>query len=80
MHVLENSLDNMSTLDSAEGWMSSWDIMKLVYRDNLENMSWLIKCAAQNSVLLHLGKLEEEGSVETKFPDLWYLKKSMKSR
>ena len=45
----------------------SWDIMNSMYRD----LSWVLKISAMHNVAHHLQKLEKEGRVESKWPDLW---------
>ncbi len=55
--------------------LSSWDIMKLVYKDSIGNMSFIIKLSAQNSTIHHLEKLEVEKKVQKKWPDMWCLNK-----
>ena len=56
------------------GWVSSWALMRAVYRDTLPQMPLLIQGAAQGSTLHHLEKLAKDGVVEARWPDLWRLR------
>jgi endoribonuclease LACTB2 len=53
-------------------WKSSWEIMSAIYPSTLPP---IIKVAAQYNVLHHLSKLEVDGVVSTKWPDLWWFVK-----
>ena len=53
------------------GWVSSWALMRAVYRDSLPAMPLVIQAAAQGSTLHHLEKLCAEGAVQSRWPDLW---------
>lgn len=54
-----------------QGWVSSWALMRAVYRASLPAMPLVIQAAAQGSTLHHLEKLRAEGGVQSRWPDLW---------
>lgn len=58
-----------SSPSSSSRWMSSWDIMSAVYAE--QHLSIVLKASAQHNVRHHLMKLEKDGRVERRWPDLW---------
>jgi glyoxylase-like metal-dependent hydrolase (beta-lactamase superfamily II) len=64
-------LAQLSALKPNGEWISTWELMNKVY----PSLAAYVKVSAQWNVLHHLDKLNGEGIVETKFPDLWRLKK-----
>ena len=49
-------------------WKSSWEIMSAIYPTSLHI---LVKVSAQHNVQHHLSKLETDGKVSRKWPDMW---------
>ncbi len=61
----------LACLTESQGWMSSWMIMKTVYKQDIPKMPFIIQLSAQNSAVHHLEKLSTENRVERRWPDLW---------
>lgn len=64
----------LKTAADKSGWCSSWTLMREVYRDASPALPLLIQAAAQGSTVHHLEKLDQDGAVESRWPDLWRLK------
>jgi glyoxylase-like metal-dependent hydrolase (beta-lactamase superfamily II) len=54
----------------AREWHASWDIMCQMYG----HLPFIIQVSAMHNVSHHLEKLQQEGRVETRWPDLWRAK------
>ncbi len=48
-------------------WVTSWDLVDIVYGP----LALFVKVSAQHNVTHHLHKLQTEGSVVHKWPDMW---------
>ena len=55
---------------AAKEWHASWDVMSRMYGD----IPFIVKVSAMHNVSHHLEKLQVEGRVENRWPDLWRLK------
>jgi hypothetical protein len=51
-------------------WLSSWELVNYIYGD----ISLFLKFSAQANVRNHLIKLENDGKVIFKSPDLWKIR------
>ena len=63
-----SNVNKSNELSQISQFLSSWDVMTLIYGDTIP---FIVKFSAQKVVINHLQKLEKNGKVRSKFPDLW---------
>lgn len=64
-----------SAVAAAKEWHASWDITGKMYGE----LPFIVKLSAMHNVSHHLEKLQREGRVEARWPDLWRAKRSVEA-